>query len=123
VKSVHLSSISKDPIYKQLFEQLSSQIINRELPTDYPLPSIRIAAKELRISIITVKKAWEELEKNGFIYTIPGKGCFVSKLSKDDILAKSEDMILEKLRKDFEYYKSISLSKDKLIEYIRIHYE
>ena len=87
------------------------------------MPSIRSTAKELRISIITVKKAWEELENNGFIYTIPGKGCFVNNLSKTDIETKSEEIIMEKLHKDFQYYKSISLSKEKLIEYIKKYYE
>ncbi|MGD9964818.1 MAG: GntR family transcriptional regulator [Candidatus Izemoplasmatales bacterium] len=122
MKNISLLTTSKDPIYKQLFEQISSQILNRDLPTDYLLPSIRSTAKELRISIITVKKAWEELENNGFIYTIPGKGCFVSNLSKNDIANKSEEMVLEKLQKDFQYYRSISLSKEKLIDYIKKYY-
>lgn len=122
MKNISLLTTSKDPIYKQLFEQISSQILNRDLPTDYLLPSIRSTAKELRISIITVKKAWEELENNGFIYTIPGKGCFVSNLSTNDIANKSEEMVLEKLQKDFQYYRSISLSKEKLIDYIKKYY-
>jgi GntR family transcriptional regulator len=123
VKSVSISTTSKEPIYKQLYDQISSQILNRDLPTDYLLPSIRTAAKDLRISIITVKKAWEELENKGFIYTVPGKGCFVSNLSEKDIETKSEELILEKLNKDLDYYKSISLSKEKLIDYINKYYD
>lgn len=122
MKNISLSTTSKEPIYKQLYDQISSQILARELQTDYLLPSIRSTAKELRISIITVKKAWEELENSGFIYTIPGKGCFVSNLSKRDIEMKSKEIVLEKLQKDFQYYRSISLSKEKLIEYIEKYY-
>ncbi len=123
MKSISLSTTSKEPIYKQLFEQISSQILNKDLPTDYLLPSIRTVAKELRISIITVNKAWEELENNGFIYTIPGKGCFVNDLSEEEINTKSEAMVLTRLEKDFQYYKTIGLSKDGLIEYIKKYYE
>lgn len=122
MRNISLSTTSKEPIYKQLYDQISSQILARELQTDYLLPSIRSTAKELRISIITVKKAWEELENSGFIYTIPGKGCFVSNLSKRDIEMKSKEIVLEKLQKDFQYYRSISLSKEKLIEYIEKYY-
>lgn len=69
---------SEKPIYEQLYEQISSQIMNGELPANYCLPSIRALAAELGISIITVKKALEMLEFNEFIYTRAGKGCFVS---------------------------------------------
>ena len=66
------------PIYDQIFTQIKGHILSGELPADAPLPSIRALAKDLRISVITTKRAYDELERSGFIYTIPGKGSFVS---------------------------------------------
>ena len=65
------------PIYQQIYQQIKEQIINGTLEEDTMLPSIRSLAKELRISIITTKRAYEELERDGFVYTIAGKGVFV----------------------------------------------
>ena len=66
------------PIYDQIFTQIKGHIMSGELKTDDPLPSIRALAKDLRISVITTKRAYDELERSGFVYTIPGKGSFVS---------------------------------------------
>mgnify|MGYP001283942440 CR=1 FL=1 len=68
-----ISNKSNQPIYEQLYDQIVSQIVNGELAPGFCLPSIRTVAKEIGVSIITIKKAWEMLEKNGFIDTIPGK--------------------------------------------------
>ena len=66
------------PIYEQLFTQIKGQIISGELAENTPLPSIRNLAKDLRISVITTKRAYDELEHAGFVYTVPAKGCFVA---------------------------------------------
>ena len=66
------------PIYDQIYSQIKAQIINGTLEEDAPLPSIRNLAKDLHISVITTKRAYEELERNGLIYTAPGKGSFVA---------------------------------------------
>lgn len=66
------------PIYQQIVEQLKGQVLSGKLEPDTPLPSIRNLAKDLRISVITTKRAYEELEQFGLVYTVPGKGCFVS---------------------------------------------
>ena len=66
------------PIYDQIFTQIKGHILSGELKSEEPLPSIRALAKDLRISVITTKRAYDELERAGFIYTIPGKGSFVS---------------------------------------------
>ena len=66
------------PIYDQIYSQIKSQIIRGVLQEDEMLPSIRGLAKDLRISFVTTKRAYDELEKEGFLYTIPGKGCFVA---------------------------------------------
>jgi len=117
--NIAISNTSEKPIYQQLFEQISAQILNGQLENGYSLPPIRQAAKELRVSIITVKKAWEELERCGLIYTITGKGCFVAELTASDKLAKRNEMILQQMVIDVAYYKSFGLTIDEAIELLR----
>lgn len=120
--NIIISNTSDKPIYQQLFDQISSQIIKGELEGDYNLPPIRTAAKELRVSIITVKKAWEELERAGFIYTIVGKGCFVVPSSKDELSDKKMQLAQAKLEKDIKYYKELGLSLEDIISLMQSNY-
>ena len=76
--NIIISNGSQDPIYTQIGQQIKAAIINGQLKEGDMLPSMRALAKELRISIITTKRAYEELEKDGFIQTVAGKGCFVA---------------------------------------------
>ena len=78
------------PIYEQIYTQIRGQILNGTLQEDALLPSIRGLAKDLRISFITTKRAYEELEKNGFLYTLPGKGCYVA--PKNPELLREENL-------------------------------
>ena len=78
------------PIYDQIFTQIKGHILSGELKTDEPLPSIRGLAKDLRISVITTKRAYDELERAGFIYTVPGKGSFVA--AKNEALLREEHL-------------------------------
>jgi len=114
--NITISNSSEKPIYQQLYEQLSAKIIKGEFDGDYSLPPIRQAAKELRVSIITVKKAWEELERSGLIYTVTGKGCFVADLTAEAMLQKRNDMIRSQMFIDVSYYKSLGLSLDEAID-------
>ena len=84
------------PIYDQIFTQIKGHILSGELKTDEALPSIRGLAKDLRISVITTKRAYEELERAGFIYTVPGKGSFVA--------AKNQELLREEHLKKIEEY-------------------
>ena len=83
------------PIYEQILRQIKSQILRGELGEGDALPSMRLLAKELRISVITTKRAYEELEREGFITTVPGKGCFVAprnlELAREDTLRRVEE--------------------------------
>ena len=81
---------SSSPIYEQLYGQIKAQIISGALAEDTLLPSIRNVAKDLRISVVTTKRAYEELEKEGFIYTVAAKGCFVAK--KNTQLLREESL-------------------------------
>ena len=76
--NIIISNGSSDPIYTQIEHQIKAAIISGQLKEGEMLPSMRALAKELRISIITTKRAYEELEKDGFIQTVAGKGCFVA---------------------------------------------
>lgn len=117
--NIIISNTSEKPIYQQLFEQISAQIIKGELQSNQGLPPIRTVAKELRISIITIKKAWEELEREGLIYSIVGRGCFVAELSNDDLDDIRDVMTDEKMAKDIMYYKELGLTIDDVISKIR----
>ena len=87
------------PIYDQIVSQLRKQILTGELPADAPLPSIRSLAKDLGISVITTKRAYEELESAGLIYTQPGRGSFVSGGGHDALREKRLEELAETLRK------------------------
>jgi GntR family transcriptional regulator len=120
--NITISNTSEKPIYQQLFDQLSAQIIKGELERDFCLPPIRTVAKELRISVITVKKAWEELERRGFIYTMAGKGCFVASLPEEERYGKRDELVYKKLSRDIVYYKELGFSLDELIELVKKYY-
>ncbi|MFC2063770.1 GntR family transcriptional regulator [Chloroflexota bacterium] len=118
-----ISLSSDDPIYQQIFDQVSAQIIKSQLPSDYCLPPIRTVARELHISVITVKRAWEELERAGFIYTMAGKGCFVAHLTPETLQDKRFLLVEGKLSKDIEYYKSLGFSLEEIVELVKLSYE
>ena len=94
-----VSNASSEPIYEQIGQQIKSQIISGDLKEGDGLPSIRKLAKELHISVITTKRTYEELEKEGFIDTVGGKGTFVAIQNKELLHEKKmetiEDMIAE----------------------------
>lgn len=100
--NIFIDNKSGKPIYEQIYSQIKMQIINSTLSQDEPLPSIRNLAKDLRISVITTKRAYDELEREGFIYTIAGKGCFVAQknteLLREENLKKIESHIDEIIR-------------------------
>ena len=94
-----ISNASNLPIYEQIVERIKRHIAAGELRTGDMLPSIRALAKDLRISVITTKRAYEELEREGFIYTVAGKGCFVAARStewmREDLLRQIEEPLQE----------------------------
>lgn len=87
------------PIYDQIYTQIKGQIISGALEENEMLPSIRGLARDLRISVITAKRAYDELEREGFIYTVPAKGCFVAarnvELLREENLRKIEQHMQE----------------------------
>lgn len=100
--NILIDNKSGAPIYDQIYTQVKQQIISGELREDEALPSIRSLAKDLRISVITTKRAYEELERDGFIYTVAGKGSFVAarnmELLREEHLRQIEVLMQEILR-------------------------
>jgi len=121
--NILIDNKSGTPIYDQIYSQIKSQIISGALKQDELLPSIRGLAKDLRISFITTKRAYEELEREGFIYTIPAKGCYVApknvELLREENLKKIEEHIDEIVR----LAASCNLSKQEIIEMVHFGLE
>ena len=95
--NIIISNSSDKPIYEQIKDQIKNKIVSNELATGELLPSIRSLAKDLRISVITTKNAYDELEKEGYVETVPGKGTYVAhknvELIKEEQLAKIQDFL------------------------------
>lgn len=85
---IALAHQSSQPIYEQIKEQIKASVLSGELPEDELLPSIRQLARELKVSVITTTRAYNDLELEGFIVTVPGKGCYVKKV--DDALIRAK---------------------------------
>ena len=121
--NIIISNSSGQPIYEQIVSQIKSLIITGELNEGEVLPSMRLLAKELRISVITTKRAYDELEREGFIVSFTGKGSFVA--------GKNIDLIKEQLLKEIEKHmqeifklsENCGLNLDELIEMMTLIYE
>ncbi|MBS4191444.1 GntR family transcriptional regulator [Bacillus sp. FJAT-49705] len=117
-----ISNTSKEPIYEQIIKQIKELVLKGELQEGDSLPSIRQLAKDLQISVITTKRAYEELEKDGFIVSVVGKGSFIASQNKELLKERRLKIIEEKLIEIIEESKIIDLSKDELIEMVLILY-
>lgn len=105
------NSIGK-PIYEQIYSQIKAMIVSDELKSGDMLPSIRSLAKDLRISIITTKRAYEELERDGYIYTVASKGCYVAEKNMEIIRESHLKEIEEHMQKITELAGICGLSKE-----------
>ncbi len=103
-----VSTRQETPIYEQLYTQIVAEIINKNILPDQCLPSIRVVARELAISVVPVKAAYDLLEQNGYIYTVPGKGCFVSDVGN----IKTTDITKEKMQETVNLCKKMGMSCD-----------
>lgn len=115
-----ISNTSKEPYYRQISQQIKNLIINGELREGDTLPSIRQIAKDLQVSVITTKRAYEELEKEEFIYSIVGKGTFVSKINKELIKEKRLKSMGKKLVDVIDDCKTIGMTLPELIELVTL---
>lgn len=111
------------PIYDQIYSQIKNQILSGALKENELLPSIRGLAKDLRISFITTKRAYEELEKDGFIYTVPGKGCYVAAKNIELIREENLKSIERKMEEIILLANSCNLELDDLFEMLGLVYK
>lgn len=118
-----ISNTSSIPIYEQIKSTIINQIISSELESDEPLPSIRSLAKEIRISIMTVKKAYDELEKEGYIITRQGKGSFVAPKNIALIKEQKQKEIENYLAKIIDISNKYNIEKQEIIDLINILWE
>ena len=111
------------PLYEQIENQLKEQILQGKLEQGSSLPSIRMMAKELKVSIITVKRAYEELEQEGFIETAPGKGSFVSMANKEWLMEIRMSQLEDQLAEVIATAKGMDMSLEELQERVQLIYE
>ena len=104
------------PIYDQISSQIKAQIIAGALQPGEALPSIRALAKDLKISVITTKRAYDELEADGFLYTVAGKGCFVAEKNLDLVREHQLKELEDHLSAAAELAKSCGLGREELTE-------
>ncbi len=116
--NIVIDNKSGSPIYEQIYRQIKGQIVSGALNEDEPLPSIRNLAKDLRISVITTKRAYDELEREGFIYTVAAKGCFVSPKNLELIREENLRQIEQGIEEILKLAASAGITKNELIEII-----
>lgn len=118
--NIFIDNKSGAPIYDQIYSQIKNQIINGTLQPDEALPSIRNLAKDLRISVVTTKRAYDELEKEGYIYTIAAKGCFVAPKNVEWLREENLKKIEEHLTEIAKLAVSCNLSRQDIIDMFNI---
>ena len=118
-----ISNSSPDPIYEQIVRQIKGQIIAGELAEGAPLPSIRKLAHELQISVITSKRAYEELDKEGLIDTVGGKGTFVASQNQEFMREKRMKLVEAKLSDALNDARMLGVSYEELGEMLRLLWE
>ena len=115
-----ISNSAGTPIYEQITQQMKGLILRGELREGEALPSMRLLAKDLRISVITTKRAYDELEADGFLYTVAGKGCFVAEKNLDLIREQKLKELEDHLDAAVELAAQCGVSAPELMEMLRI---
>ncbi|MFW5647413.1 MAG: GntR family transcriptional regulator [Acetivibrio ethanolgignens] len=118
-----ISNTSSQPIYDQIYSQIKAMILNGTLKEGDALPSMRLLAKELRISVITTKRAYEELERDGFIETVTGKGSFVGRTNLELIKEEHLKNVEEALSQAIEEARLAGLPLSELTSLLEMLYQ
>jgi GntR family transcriptional regulator len=118
-----IANASQDPLYEQISRQIKSQIISGELAEGAVLPSIRRLAQDLAISVITTKRAYEELEREGFIDTVGGKGTFVAAQNPQFLREKRMRAVEEKLAAAVEEARLLGIGPEELARMLELLYK
>ncbi len=120
--NIIISNANNKPIYEQIFTQIRDQILSGDLTPGQALPSIRALAKDLRVSVITTKRAYEELEKAGYVYTVPAKGSYVAEKNTQLVREAYLTRIEELLHQILPLADSCGLGEEDLVEMLRLLY-
>jgi GntR family transcriptional regulator len=115
-----IANSSPDPIYEQITRQIKAQILSGELPEGEALPSIRRLAQDLQISVITTKRAYDELEREGFINTVGGKGTYVAVQNQELLREKRMKIVEEKLQAAVDEARMMGIGTDALVDMLRL---
>ena len=118
-----IRNTTNQPIYEQISSQIKAQIIAGKLSPGEALPSIRALAKDLKISVITTKRAYEELERDGFLENVPGKGCFVAPQNRELLREAQLRRVEEKLTQAIEEARRGAVSLEELKEMLTELYQ
>jgi len=115
-----IANSSPDPIYEQITKQIKSQILSGDLKEGEALPSIRRLAQDLQISVITTKRAYDELEREGFLNTVGGKGTFVAVQNRELLREKKMKIIEEILARAVDESRLMGIGEEALVEMLRL---
>ena len=118
-----ISNSSGRPIYEQIMAQIKGMIMNGTLKPGDPLPSMRLLAKELRISVITTKRAYEELERDGFITTVVGKGSFVREADREFVREERLKAVEGHLQAAVDAARQCGMEEQEVLEILRLLFE
>ncbi len=118
-----ISSNNSKPIYEQITSQIKAKIMSGELAAGQPIPSMRALAKAIHVSVITVQKAYEDLQRDGFIETTVGRGSFVSALNKDFMQEEQKRKAEEHLQAAADIGRANGISLEKLLELLTLFYQ
>lgn len=118
-----ISNNANKPIYEQITSQIKAMIMDGELQTGEAIPSMRALAKSLHVSVITVQKAYEDLQRDGFITTTVGRGSFVSAQNKEFYQEEQQRRVEARLQEAVDISRASGISLEKLMELLRLFYE
>nr|WP_279288599.1 GntR family transcriptional regulator [Clostridium estertheticum] len=116
--NILISALSQTPIYEQIQNQIKEMVLSGNIKSKDQLPSIRLMAKDLKVGIITVKRAYEELEKEGIVINLQGRGCFVAEINLKKVKGIHIAMLRERLLEIKDFADTSGLSHEEIIEVI-----
>lgn len=120
--NIHLSNVSGKALYEQIYDQIKNQILEGTLKAGESLPTIRGLAKDLRISVITTSRAYSDLERDGYIYSVVGKGSFVAERNKEFVREKNIKEMEEYIVKSVEIANRCGMNEEQFIDIVKTIY-
>lgn len=120
--NIHISNVSGKALYEQIYDQIKNQILEGTLKAGESLPTIRGLAKDLRISVITTSRAYSDLERDGYIYSVVGKGSFVAERNQEFVREKNIKEMGEYIVKSVEIANRCGMNEEQFIDIVKTIY-